>query len=243
MQYANITRNDKNPIKRFLQRKRLDDALDLTASFGNLSRVLDYGAGDAELSRLLASRDPAVKICCYEPCESLRNQAVANTQGMPNIEIIATPDHLPAETFDLVFCMEVFEHLPPDETEDALGRIYNLLRAGGTAVIGVPIEMYLPALFKGLFRISRRYGDYDGKPWNVLRASLGSPPRDRPTSEIKPGMRYHYHHMGFDHRRLEARLRPHFSIVRRVGSPFAPLGTFLNSEVYYVVEKPRERGL
>ena len=129
------------------------------------------------------------------------------------------------------------EHLPPAETEESLQRIRGLLRPTGVGVIGVPIEMYLPAAVKGLFRITRRFGDYDATPLNVLRASLGSPPRNRPLSEIASGLRYYFHHMGFDHRRLAAQMQPHFHVRRSIASPCPPLGTFLNSEVYFLVEK------
>jgi SAM-dependent methyltransferase len=237
MNYANFTRDDKNPIKRFLQRKRLQDALALTTGCGQLSRVLDYGAGDGELSRLLAIRLPDAQVNCYEPYQSLREQAVANTRGVPNLEVIGTIDQLEEGSFDLVLCTEVFEHLPYDETEESLRKIRSLLCDTGVGVIGVPLEMYLPAAFKGLFRITRRYGDYDATPLNVLRASLGSPPRNRPLSEIDPGLRYYFHHMGFDHRRLAAQLQPHFHVKRSIASPCPPLGTFLNSEVYFLVEK------
>ena len=46
--------------------------------------------------------------------------------------------------------------------------------------------------------MSRRYGRFDANIKNVALSFLWHPPRNRPTSEISPGFRYHYEHMGFD---------------------------------------------
>jgi SAM-dependent methyltransferase len=237
MNYANFTRDDKNPVKRFLQRKRLQDALSLAIGCGPLSRILDYGAGDGELSRLLALRLPDARIYCFEPYPPLREQAIANMRAVRNVEVMGTIDDLEPGSFDLVLCMEVFEHLPVPETEESLHRIRNLLGDSGVGLIGVPLETYLPAAVKGLFRMTRRFGDYDATPLNVLRASLGSPPRNRPLAKMAHGMPYYFHHMGFDHRQLAAQMQPHFRIRYSIASPCPPLGTLLNSELYFLVEK------
>lgn len=62
---------------------------------------------------------------------------------------------------NLVFCLEVFEHLPSEETTDALRQIYDLLRPDGKLIIGVPVEVGVPALYKVIFRMSRKYGGFD----------------------------------------------------------------------------------
>jgi predicted SAM-dependent methyltransferase len=59
-----------------------------------------------------------------------------------------------SESFDYVFCLEVLEHLPAKETIAAIAEIHRLLKPAGAAVIGVPHELFLPALVKGLFRVS-----------------------------------------------------------------------------------------
>jgi hypothetical protein len=86
----------------------------------------------------------------------------------------------------------VFEHLPQEETLTAITDIRRLLKPEGVVVIGVPHEIFIPALIKGIFRMSRRYGDFDAKAENILAATLGRPPRSRPTSEISPGLSYHF---------------------------------------------------
>jgi hypothetical protein len=71
----------------------------------------------------------------------------------------------------------------------AIAAIHRLLKPAGIAVIGVPHELFLPALFKGLFRASRRYGEFDAIPGNIFKALTGRPPLQRPVAEIHPGRR------------------------------------------------------
>jgi SAM-dependent methyltransferase len=236
MPYASLTRNDRNPLKRFLQRRRLIDALSLAGDVAS-GIIVDYGAGDGETCKRLAARFPQARLHCYEPCEALRAEARENLRKAANAAVTGTCDELPQGQCDLVVCMEVFEHLPPAQTEAELTRIQSLLRDGGAALIGVPLEVFAPALVKGAFRMTRRFGQFDARPANILKAALGRPPQDRPLSEIAPGLPYHFHHLGFDHRRLRRQLEAHFRIERVVGSPLRLLGALLNSEVYFLARK------
>lgn len=89
---------------------------------------------------------------------------------------------------------------------------------------------------KGLFRMTRRYGEYDAKLSHILKATLGVPPRDRPVIEFDRGMVFHDHHLGFDHRQLEIQLKEEFRVIRTACSPIKWLGTWINFEVNYVLE-------
>jgi SAM-dependent methyltransferase len=235
--YADITRNDRSSVKRFLQRRRLADALSLVQSGEPPKTIIDFGAGDGELCRLVADRFPESKVICYEPTPSLRQEAAVLLSDVPSVMICASIAELPIAEADLLFCMEVFEHLPARQTEDALAAICRLLSPDGVAVIGVPVEVHAPAIAKGLFRMTRRYGAFDANAKNILRAAAGRPPCDRPIIEIHDGAPYHQPHLGFDHRRLRRQLEGNFSIFRTVGSPAKYLPAWLNSEVYFLVKK------
>jgi SAM-dependent methyltransferase len=239
--YADLTTADANPLKRFVQRRRLADALGVLRSVPadiQLS-VLDYGGADGQLTRLVAERLPRANVVCYEPTPHLAAEASERLGQLPNARVVRSTDGLPAGGFDYCFCLEVLEHLNPALTDEALRRIGGLLRPGGTCVIGVPNEIHLPALFKGLFRMLRRPGQFDTRLANILRATLGRPPVDRPQGEIADGLPYHFFHMGFDYRRLRETLASRFKVERIYGSPFrwAPIG--INSEVYFVVNSRR----
>ena len=239
MKYADITVDDPNPVKRWLQRRRLADALVAIrgAQADSPLRVLDIGAGDGELV-LQMSRVVSIDAVIYEPTPSLMAQAREKLADLDGVVFTDNLDSIVSGTCDYVFCLEVFEHLPRKETVATIAQIERLLKPGGSAVIGVPHELFMPALVKGVFRAWRRYGDYDANPGNVLLAMLGRPPHARPVAEISPGLPYHFHHLGFDYRALERFLNRRLQLAKRWFSPFPGLGAVFNSEVYYLFGKP-----
>lgn len=238
MTYADITIHDRNPIKRWLQRRRFSDVITAIKSprLREKLRILDFGAGNGELVRQMA-RIRAIEASVYEPTPFLMAEARENLSGLDGVAFVDSLGSVESAVFDYVFCLEVFEHLPDKETISAIMEIRRLLKPDGAAVIGVPHELFVPALVKGIFRMSRRYGDFDASPSNIIAAVLGHPPRPRPTSEISSGFGFHFHHLGFDFRILEQKLRKHFEVSQKWFSPFPHLGALLNSEVYFLLRK------
>jgi SAM-dependent methyltransferase len=241
MTYESITLKDPNPVKRWFQRRRYSDALRAWKNprLNERVHVLDFGGGNGELLRQLAV-SPSICATIYEPTPSLMAEAKQMLSSSDCVTFTESVTALRDETYDYVFCLEVFEHLPEKETVQALAEIRRLLKPGGLAVIGVPIEIYFPALVKGIFRISRRYGEFDATPRNVFAAMIGQPPSKRPTTEISSGLNYHFHHLGFDFRCLQRLIAESFPIKRRWFSPFPVLGGMLNSEVYYLLQKAQD---
>ncbi len=238
MSYADITFADRNRVKRWLQRRRLDCAVALCRRHaGAVATAWDFGAGNGELCKRLAAAHPLARIICHEPAPQLLAQARDNLAGVPGIEFSSVAPGRHAGTVDVVFCLEVFEHLPPPETAQALQAIGDLLRPGGLLVVGVPVEVGVPALYKGLFRMARRWGAFDAHPANILSAFAGRPPRSRPVSQIADGLRFHFAHMGFDHRAFRHVLGQAFAVRTVRASPFAWLGSLLMPEVYFVAHK------
>ncbi len=238
MAYADITIRDRNPGKRWLQRRRFSDALTVLrdARLGDRLRILDFGAGDGELVRQMASV-ASIEALVYEPTPSLMAEAKEILSGLDSVVFADSLDSVESGIFDYVFCLEVFEHLPEKETVEAIKVIHRMLKPDGVAVVGVPHELFLPALVKGLFRMCRRYGDFDASPNNIFAAILGRPPSRRPIAEISPGLLYHFHHLGFDYRTLERILQERLQLVKKWFSPFPIFGAALNSEVYFLLRK------
>jgi SAM-dependent methyltransferase len=233
--YSGQTFADSNPVKRWLQRRRLESAISVAGGARPPRAICDFGAGNGELCKRLAARHPGARIVCYEPAGALLAEARENLRALGGrIEYRGERDRLGDGEFDVVYCLEVFEHLPAQERAAALATLARILAAGGLAVIGVPVETGLPALYKGLFRMTRRFGAFDATPSHVLRAFLGRPP-ERPVAEIAPGLRFHFDHLGFDHRRFARELRERFVVAGHSTSPFELPGAWIMPEVNFVV--------
>jgi len=237
MAYSDITFKDKNPIKRWLQQRRLVAATRIADERFNPECVLDFGAGNGELCKLIALQFPKAKIICYEPTPSLMDEAKENLADLPQVHFCTDIEKIADGSVELIFCLEVFEHLPKAETKDTIGQFNRLLISDGAAVIGVPIEIGIPALYKGIFRMSRRFGAFDASIKNVLLAAFYLPPKERPVSEIAPGFAFHHEHMGFDYRNLQALLHARFRLQKVTTSPFSIFGLWLNPEANFLVQK------
>jgi SAM-dependent methyltransferase len=238
MSYAEITFKDKNSIKRWLQQQRLFSAVELCGrSLRPPKAICDFGAGNGELCKLLAEYYQNAKLICYEPTPSLLSEARQNLCALPEIEFCQDIQTVASGTLDVVFCLEVFEHLPPEETANALQTISDLLKPEGIIIIGVPIEVGIPALYKGIFRMSRRYGAFDANMKNVVMSFFCYPPKNRPVSEIEPGFNFHYEHMGFYFRLLRETIGNYFKLDKVSASPFSALGSWLMPEIYFVATK------
>ena len=237
--YSEITFGDRSPFKRYLQRRRLQDAVSVTEDLDEdfSGKVLDFGGGSGELSRLLARRFPNAHVFCYEPMPDIFEEARRHLAGPGNITLVSDRKELRGIKFDLVYCLEVFEHLPLRQTAKTVRVVDRLLEEGGIFVVGVPNEVFLPALVKGIFRMTRRYGAHDARFGNILRAAVGRPPAERPVRRISRGLPYHFHHLGFDHRKLRTLLRETFDPVREFGSPVD--SELLGTEIYQVMKKRR----
>lgn len=241
IRYADITINDRNPVKRYLQRTRLRHSLKIfdEIEISQPLHILDFGSGNGELCKYLSDIFSKSKIYAYEPAPELRAEAQENLKNIKNATVIDTVENI-SEQFDVIFCLEVLEHLPEKELNGVLDTLKKLAKDKAIIIIGVPNEIYLPALIKGLFRMTRRYGDVDAVPSNIFKASAGIPPGHRPVSELSAGLPYIFRHMGFDYRELKMRLQHHFHIRQIYGSPLPFLPLSLNFEIYFICLKQTE---
>lgn len=231
--YAGLTRDDPNPLKRWFQRRRLADALAALPADLTPATVVDYGAGDGELALRLANRFPDAQVVAFEPAPDFA--AAARVRLGSRGTVVQDEADLP-DYADLAVCTEVFEHLPPAETAAALDRLAALVGDGGLLLVGVPVEVGPPALAKGLFRMSRRAGGEDARAGSVWAAFLGRPV-ERQVVALAPGRAYMPSHIGFDHRALERTMSERFQVVGRRASPFRLAPTAVNAEVYLLARR------
>jgi hypothetical protein len=83
----------------------------------------------------------------------------------------------------------------------------------------------------------RRFGEFDATPKNILLATFGFPPKNRPVSNIAVGFPFYHHHLGFDYRHLRSLLDERFQLQKIASSPFSLFGSWINPEVYFVVKR------
>src|SRR5690606_23640061 len=126
-------------------------------------KILDFGGGNGELSLRLIKKYSNCQTVCYEPSPSMLKEAENKISGSSNITLTETTELLPDQSFEIVFRLEDYEHLPENESATAIATINKLVKKNGLIIIGVPNEIYLAALYKGIFRMSRRYGEYDAQ--------------------------------------------------------------------------------
>lgn len=235
MAYADITFRDRNPIKRYLQSRRLVSALRGARAIArpDLS-VCDFGAGNGEMIKFLATHGMGSRFICYEPSPELLEEARVNIHEIGGVEFFGDVTKIAGSSVDLIYCLEVFEHLPPRETDEAFKQFRRILAPRGRIVIGVPNEIWFAALYKGVFRIARRYGEFDATIANVAASVIGRPPANRPVAEIYPGIAFHFQHMGFDWRYFRRNLDRHFKIEDVYTSPFWFGGKIAMPEIYFV---------
>lgn len=199
--------------------------------------ICDFGAGNGELCKLLTENYPNTKLICYEPAPHLLMEARQNLSVVAKVEFCQNINNVTRGAFDVVFCLEVFEHLPPTETVNVLETIFDLLKPGGKIVIGIPVEIGFPAFYKGVFRMLNRYGAFDANLKNIALSTFRHPPKNRPINYIAPGFRYHFEHMGFDYRNFEEIIINYFKLQKKSFSPSAKFGSWLMPEVYFLAEK------
>ena len=114
------------------EQARIKDLMRLVPPRGR--SVLDLGARDGFLSYLLAERfDRVVALDLEKPrIEHSKIEAVAgDARRLP----------FPDETFDVVLCAEVLEHIPPRLLEEVCNEICRV--TARTAIIGVPYRQDL----------------------------------------------------------------------------------------------------
>lgn len=132
-------------------------------------------------------------------------------------------------TFDVVYCMEVCEHLSHEKIFEAFHNIRELAKYDAVIVFGVPLETGLSGFSKNIFRWlhGRRQNATLGRAIKSL-FGLWIPRASAPRGWIGS-------HIGFDATAFSELFRyGGFDIVKRHYLPFPYLRGVLNNEVYFV---------
>jgi SAM-dependent methyltransferase len=242
--YARKQLQSASAIVSWSHRRRFDVALSLAASARG-KRVLDYGCGDGSfLAMLVSSADAPLDAVGAEIARDLVENCRARlaTDGIRFLHL-AELDRVPANAFDVIFCMEVLEHVP--NIDEVLDRLDRLLAPGGQIVMSVPVETGLPMLVKqAARRIAgwRGIGDYPGtepyRPSEWLSTLFaGSRQHIRRRVLVNPDGTPFHDHKGFNWMALRRRLEKQFTLGRVLSSPFTWLPPHLGTQAWFLLQK------
>src|SRR5919199_763766 len=95
---------------------------------------LDYGGGDGDFARVLLQN--GFKVASYEPAEG--RSAIVESLFAGNPQFLGTVGEGSRRRFDVSFCLEVIEHVHPEELERFLVGLNRGISTGGTLVLSCP---------------------------------------------------------------------------------------------------------
>ena len=128
----------------------------------NCGDVIELGCGDGGTLAWLKATGRARHTTGMELCQAPASLARAQVDHVIEGNIELTIKNLDSESYDLVLCLDVLEHLVDPWT--VVQELYMLLRPGGSIIISLPnvrnYRVVLPLLFNGTWRY-QKYGIMD----------------------------------------------------------------------------------
>jgi SAM-dependent methyltransferase len=138
-----------------LSRARAVERIARRYTRGALARILDWGCGDAFTGRYLLDRLGAERLVGVDP-HLTDAQRTLFTAGDPRITLTNREADLPTQTFDLILCCDVIEHVSEDrELLSTLRR--DFLATSGRLIVTVPAFQALFSAHDVALRHYRRY--------------------------------------------------------------------------------------
>ena len=226
MRYADLTRNTKDPLKRLAHGKRFAQAAAIVPLNAE-QKILDYGCGDGGFFDELSKFVPLENLYGYEP-HLLDQMEFLGATTYEDREILIANE---SDSFDVVFCMEVCEHLDSTRLYELFDAVRSVSRKNAVIVFGVPLETGLSGFIKNTYRTFKG-GVQNATLGRALKSLLSIPiPR-----AISP-RGWIGSHVGFDALAFSETLKyGGFRIVEKHYLPLRALGPLANNEVYFVCE-------
>jgi SAM-dependent methyltransferase len=233
-----------NRLVAWSHRSRFERARELLQPLAG-GRLLDYGTGDGTLLKQCVDLFPnavGADMAGHQVDDCRKRFA-----GLPRLTFVSFEELLAqfsSQSFDVITCMEVMEHLTSTATQTLLRNLATLLRPRGTIIISVPVETGLPLLVKQVVRVYagwRGVGDYKyaerytlGELCRMICAGSDASIR-RPLYGDNPGCQYHGH-KGFNWRGLRRELMTRFTLRETNFSPLNFGAGQFASQVWFICE-------
>ena len=234
MEYSNLTILNKSFLKRFSHKSRFKIASNILKENykNNNQNILDYGTGSGDFLKKLKHDFPDLKnVYAYEPLIERYNETLENISHHKNIIVYNSINDI-EKKFDIIFCMEVFEHLNKKLIIEALNNIAKALNTKGICIVSVPIETGFGGFLKNIVRTLIGETHHGSSPKNFLKVLFGI------KIQRNENVDYISSHVGFSHHELENLIKiQNFTITKKYFSPFSYLGSQLNSQIFFIIKK------
>jgi len=137
--------HSKNPVYNYLVNgfnNSIKNSLNDISKFTIPNKVLEIGVGEGQITEICLSVFPDAQYTAADIANgilSVAKETLKNYQKQISFEI-QDIRNMPydSNTFDLVICCEVLEHVPAPE--NGLAEIYRVLKPNGFTVLSVPRE-------------------------------------------------------------------------------------------------------
>ena len=241
--YAEQTYDSPFFVVRYAHEERYRRAIDVVKERRPCS-LLDYGAGDGHfLSNLCADGDYVPeRYVAYEPIEHMAVQIHASMgESRPkSFEVVTERRRLDSETFDLILCLGVLEHMPLSERDSFYELCRKRLSPEGCCLIDVPVEIGPTLLIKHAGRVLLKGRESEYSAEELLNASFGRRVFDPTRFDARNESGWIGSHKGFDYRLFRQELQHHLDIVDMFSTPFGRLPPWCGNQEVYFVAKPKD---
>jgi len=157
-------------IRRFVFRS-FDNRLARWLPADRDARILDVACGEGALLSYLQSRG-------YRALEgfdiSRENVGICHRLGLPFVaegDLTRLPHEPASGEYELIFAMDVIEHIPKDDAASVLEALRLRLKSGGSLVIQMPNMGYLLAQFHRYGDLTHEFGVNENSVVDLLTAA------------------------------------------------------------------------
>ncbi len=221
-------------IKRYSHKTRIQLAIEIyKAKAKNKKKILDFGSGEGVLIRqLIHDKDlKDISLYAYDPLIERYNDLLRKFGKDDNVKVYKDINMI-KEKIDIIFCLEVLEHLSNHNLHVAIKDLKKVLSNSGILIISVPIETGLAGLIKNIVRylISETHKGFTFIKY--FKQLLGFN-----IQRVEENKEFIESHFGFSYKTLEEDfIKPNFEIINIIYSPFKYGSSILNSQIFYVVK-------
>lgn len=106
----------------------------------NVRNVIDIGCGDGRLALEIHRRFVNLEVVAVDRSSRAISLAQAMNYGFPKLKFstMDVASHVPSRQFDAAILMEVYEHIPLEETRGFLAGVRRMLKQEGILLVTVP---------------------------------------------------------------------------------------------------------